>query len=194
MKKLLIVLSLLFSNLIIFSQDIIRLKNGTEIQAKVIEIGSKEIKYKKYNFIDGPDYILLKKEVDYIIYENGMREGFYGKYSEEEYRRLCERKVKHYVKQQKAGLVLGGIGLVGFTLIAVDNYNYNINYPNNNNYDRYFAYQVGYFFSAGAIAGGAVLYLTGKRKTKQYSEKLRNISLKISPVGQVKTFSAGYRF
>jgi len=56
------------------AQDIITLKNGNEIKAKVTEISSSEIKYKRFDNQDGPTVTVAKSEVFAVNYENGTRE------------------------------------------------------------------------------------------------------------------------
>lgn len=51
--------------------DIIMLKNGDEIEAKVTEIGSSEIKYKQCNNQEGPVFTIIKQDVFKIKYANG---------------------------------------------------------------------------------------------------------------------------
>lgn len=51
--------------------DIIILKNGQEIKAKVLEIGSKEIQYKQCDYPNGPTLYINKSEVFMIKYPNG---------------------------------------------------------------------------------------------------------------------------
>lgn len=58
------------------AQDIIVKKSGDEIQSKVVEISSKEIKYKKFSNIDGPIYTMSKDEIFMLRYENGEKEVF----------------------------------------------------------------------------------------------------------------------
>jgi hypothetical protein len=58
----------------IFCQDIIVLKNGTEIQSKVLEITTGEIKYKKFDNLEGPVISILKSDVSVIKYQNGTKE------------------------------------------------------------------------------------------------------------------------
>jgi|AntAceMinimDraft_16_1070373.scaffolds.fasta_scaffold09155_2 hypothetical protein len=55
----------------LFAQDIIYKKDKTEIQAKVLEIGVSEIKYKDYDNLNGPTIAIRKDEVIRIKYENG---------------------------------------------------------------------------------------------------------------------------
>jgi hypothetical protein len=60
----------------VFAQDIITLKNGDEIKAKVQEIGISEVKYKKYENLTGPVYTLMKTDIFMIKYENGEKDVF----------------------------------------------------------------------------------------------------------------------
>ncbi len=73
MKYLLVVITLCIYG-ISYSQDNIVLKNGEEISAKVLEIGTGEIKYKKASNPEGPTYSIAKSEVFMIKYENGTKE------------------------------------------------------------------------------------------------------------------------
>ena len=57
-----------------FSQDIIYTKSQTEIKAKVLEITTDAIKYKEYDFIDGPTRNIAKSNVFMIEYSNGKKE------------------------------------------------------------------------------------------------------------------------
>jgi hypothetical protein len=74
MKKLFFLYILLFVSLVAKSQDVIIKKSGDEIKAKVIEIGVNEIKYKRYDFQDGPIYTIPKTDVVLVRYENGINE------------------------------------------------------------------------------------------------------------------------
>jgi len=58
----------------IFAQDVIILKNGDEIKAKVLEISSLEIKYKRFDNLEGPTVVIPAANVLMIQYENGTRE------------------------------------------------------------------------------------------------------------------------
>lgn len=51
--------------------DVIILKNGQEIKAKVLEVGATEIKYKLCDNLDGPTFSKNKSEVFMIKYPNG---------------------------------------------------------------------------------------------------------------------------
>jgi len=75
MKNLVLLLSLLFSSAS-FSQDMIYLNDGSVIESKVVEIGKKEIKYKKFKNLTGPDYKIFKDEVSKITYESGAEDVF----------------------------------------------------------------------------------------------------------------------
>ena len=58
------------------AQDVITLKNGTDINALVQKIGDIEIEYKKFDNPNGPNYILKKSEILMIRYENGSKDIF----------------------------------------------------------------------------------------------------------------------
>ncbi len=62
-----------------FSQDVIVKKNGDEISSKVIEITDEYIKYKIFDFHDGPIRNIKVTEVFMILYQNGNRENFVNK-------------------------------------------------------------------------------------------------------------------
>jgi hypothetical protein len=76
MKKLfLFVFGIMLFNLL-SAQDLIIMKNGDEVNGKIQEVGTTEIKYKKSAMPDGPMYTVLKSEVFMIKYENGTKEVF----------------------------------------------------------------------------------------------------------------------
>lgn len=58
------------------AQDVITKSNGDDINAKIIEITQTEIKYKKYEHLDGPIYTLSLKDIFMVKYENGNKEVF----------------------------------------------------------------------------------------------------------------------
>ena len=55
-------------------QDTIFKSNNDIVIAKISEITATEIKYKRYDFQNGPAYIELKSNVKMIIYANGVKE------------------------------------------------------------------------------------------------------------------------
>ena len=72
MKKINFLLFLLFASLAGNAQDVIRTSSDT-IEAKVLEIGLDEIKYKDFNNPDGPVIVIAKSNVIEIVYQNGSR-------------------------------------------------------------------------------------------------------------------------
>ena len=58
----------------VFAQDLIILKNGNMIEAKVMEISPSEIRYKRSDNLDGPMIVILAASVLSIRYENGTHE------------------------------------------------------------------------------------------------------------------------
>lgn len=75
-KTLFIIIGLLFHISQVFSQDVITKKTGEDINSKVIEIGINEVRYKKFENIEGPTYSMLKSDILMIRYENGTKEIF----------------------------------------------------------------------------------------------------------------------
>ncbi len=76
MRKILIIgLTILVSSQI-FGQDKIYKLRGTVVNAKVIEIGTDEIKYKLYDNPDGPVYVVDKSTLNRIEFADGRIEKY----------------------------------------------------------------------------------------------------------------------
>lgn len=75
-KSLLILLLISFSLPIMQAQDIIVLKDASEITSKVLEISETNISYKKWDNPDGPTYSIPIKQVATIRYANGSTDVF----------------------------------------------------------------------------------------------------------------------
>jgi len=58
------------------AQDLIILRDGSVIESKVTEISSSEIRYKRFDHLDGPTIIIPVSNVLSIRYENGTVEQF----------------------------------------------------------------------------------------------------------------------
>lgn len=74
MRKLffmLVVLCTVFSS---FAQDVIVKKNGETVVCRIIKNNSSEVIYKKWDDLNGSNYILNRTDITYINYENGKRE------------------------------------------------------------------------------------------------------------------------
>ena len=77
MKKFLIwAIALLLPALVANAQDIITKKDGTDVKAKITDVNSSEIKYKRFDNLDGPTFTINKSEVLMIRYANGTNEVF----------------------------------------------------------------------------------------------------------------------
>lgn len=59
-----------------FAQDQLFKKDNVKLLVKVTEIGTKEIKYKLFDHLSGPNYAVNISDVALIIYENGKHEVF----------------------------------------------------------------------------------------------------------------------
>lgn len=58
------------------AQDTIVKRNGDNILSKIIEISETEVKYKKFDFQDGPNFIENKSDIQLIKYSNGTKDEF----------------------------------------------------------------------------------------------------------------------
>ena len=61
------------------AQDVIVLVDASEIQAKVITVGTNEITYKRWESQNGPDYKVAKNDVFFIRYMDGSKDVFNSK-------------------------------------------------------------------------------------------------------------------
>ena len=58
------------------AQDTIVKRDGSELQTRVLEVGTTEIKYKKFENLGGTTYTIKKTDVFMIKYENGTKDVF----------------------------------------------------------------------------------------------------------------------
>lgn len=76
MKTHFLILFVFFST-VVFAQDTLYKRNSTEIiVAKVIEISTIEIKYKRFDLLDGPTFVIDKNQIEKIKYMVGSVEYF----------------------------------------------------------------------------------------------------------------------
>lgn len=76
MKKILLFFIVILCSISVYAQDVIVMKDGSTIVSKVIEIGSENVKYKKFSNLEGPVYVIDKAEIQVINYGNGEKEVF----------------------------------------------------------------------------------------------------------------------
>ena len=77
MKKLILTaIAIIFTVTLCFSQDVITTRSGESIQAKILEVGQTQIKYRKSDNPEGPVYWILKSAVLMVKYENGTVDVF----------------------------------------------------------------------------------------------------------------------
>ena len=96
-QNLYLIIFLIFTstfNANVFSQDIILKRNGESIEAEISVIEIDNIKYKKYNNLNGPIYIIAKSEVEKITFKNGTTEVFTEK---EQKKELSLVETKEYI-------------------------------------------------------------------------------------------------
>jgi len=104
LKTVLLVALLAGTATLCWSQDKIYRKNGKIVEAKVLEIGSAEVKYKEFSNPDGPIYVLETDRIIKIVYENGKVEKFADDLSDPE---RYQDQLKKAIKVDFFGPLLG---------------------------------------------------------------------------------------
>lgn len=61
------------------AQDTIVKTNGDRIPAKITEVGTNAVTYKKWDQIDGPNFVDFKTDIRYVRYSNGQKQAFNNK-------------------------------------------------------------------------------------------------------------------
>ena len=76
MKNILLFILFICLSNIIKAQDTLTMRSGENILAKVIEVGTSEVKYKKLDNLNGPVFSMLKLDLLLIKYENGTKDDY----------------------------------------------------------------------------------------------------------------------
>ena len=77
MKKIIILITILLgAAAAAHAQDVITTRRGEDINAKVLEVSTTEVKYKKASNPDGPTYSIYTTDIIMIRYENGDKDIF----------------------------------------------------------------------------------------------------------------------
>ena len=76
MKNIILFILFVCSSNIIKAQDTLSMRSGENILAKVIEVGTAEVKYKKLDNLNGPIFSILKSDLLIVKYENGTKDDF----------------------------------------------------------------------------------------------------------------------
>lgn len=161
-KKLFMTVLVIMIASVCFSQDLITKKNGEDIQAKVIEVGQTEIKFRRLDNLDGPLFTVSKSDVLMIRYENGTKDIFteelkkglnVTEFSTADYFRQGQIDARKYYKRYKPAatgtlfvttIFSGVIGIVPAAITSTTEPDEaNLGYPNNelmNNPDYYNGY------------------------------------------------------
>lgn len=111
MKKLFFLLTALVASVCTFAQDVIVTKDAKQIEAKIIEVSKSEIKYKEFDYQDGPTFILSTDEIATITYGNGKVVVYNQPLSEEDLAR--ERSKREERARQQAELEQSDIDALG---------------------------------------------------------------------------------
>lgn len=128
MKTLLTLIAVTFCSFA-FSQDYIVRRNGTKIEAQVIEISDTEIRYRLHSQPNGPIRIVMVRDVEEIIYEDGQFDKFEKQPDAQAPKTVYTRTETEKVK--KDPILQGGFfleGLIGYANYRVGSYYYYDNF------------------------------------------------------------------
>jgi hypothetical protein len=76
MKRYFIFAILLAYSFSIKAQDTIVTRNGETIISKLVEVNPTNVRYKRFDYQDGPLFMLEKQDLKFIVYVNGMKDSF----------------------------------------------------------------------------------------------------------------------
>ena len=150
-RKIIVLLLITFIAVSINAQDIIVKRSGDEIEAKVEEIGTTEIKYKRFDNEAGPTYTILKSEVFMIKYANGSKDIFEESVPEKtstpiKTANTSEKKEKQPIKLQygerKRNYLMTSIDFGGVTGGYADGFFVDLRLGYTRNYLKYFAWDI----------------------------------------------------
>ena len=99
-KNIGLILTLFVQFNLINAQDIITLKTGDEVKVHITENTAKQVKYKKYDNLNGPTYSYDKSEIFRINYENGKTEVMADK-SSSTTKQLSSKDCKNLIESKK---------------------------------------------------------------------------------------------
>ena len=220
----LILLAIIFNTTLSFSQDIITTKTGEDILAKIAEISKTEVKYRKYDNLDGPLYTMLKSDILMIRYENGSKEIFNDEPSNavspsnptlqpqgpldtessadkvNRDKLLFASKAEKYRKRKSTGAtltVLGGVlFIVGVATLSNSSYNstYNGSYTTTSTTGNPEAGAYALLFGMGGLGAGIPLWIVGAHQQRKYNARLQNLSFRFNLNPQGKGLALSYRF
>jgi len=97
--------------------DVMTLKNGEDVNVKILEITSIEIKYKKCDLPDGPLYVIKKSDVFMIKYSNGTKEIFKSDEVTKDKGSVSDKTKKNKTKTTNDHAILSLVfGILGFVI------------------------------------------------------------------------------
>lgn len=68
------------------AQDKIYFNNGSVLEAKVLKLSPREVTYKRWDNLNGADYQVPRRDLEKIVYENGISETISGSRSSDNYK------------------------------------------------------------------------------------------------------------
>ena len=82
MKRLLIIVVLSLPGLTVGAQDLIVRRDGQSVKAKITEVNPDNVRYKRFDNLEGPTFTILLSDIQSITYENGTTDSITGNSNE----------------------------------------------------------------------------------------------------------------
>ncbi|MBP6977425.1 MAG: hypothetical protein KBB71_03825 [Lentimicrobiaceae bacterium] len=148
-----------------FSQDVLFKTDGSKEEVRILQVGNREIQYKKFDNPDGPVYIVNKENVVMITYENGD----YDLFSKPDYRKTPEDReletnfARNVFAYHLFDLVFGDFGLSYERLLSTGKVGIKI--PVAFGFDEYDDWSFNNIFYSGV---GVNFYPTGQGKWRYF--------------------------
>lgn len=152
------------------AQDVVTLKTGEDLNVKVLEVGSTEVKYKKSDNPDGPSYTVAKADVFMIKYQNGSKDVFNAEEKKQEITANVNTQkqqdydfyMRKFKKRLTSGIVCTAIGVpclvtgAGLVVVGVTGQAVNANTTSTD-----IDYDAMGIIGGGLIIAGTALTITG---------------------------------
>lgn len=82
MKRLLMIVVLSLPGLAMGAQDLIVRRDGQSVKAKITEVNPDNVRYKRFDNLEGPTFTILLSDIQSITYENGTTDAITGNSNE----------------------------------------------------------------------------------------------------------------
>jgi len=150
MKKQLILFAICLTSFCVSAQDIIVTKDAQKIDAKILEVSETEIRYKEFDNLDGPTFVLSTDKLSSIIYSKD-KVILYNKPIEQE----VVASTGSQSKEERTSFV-GAVGTTGVGIRLDDDISVNAKYGMDFAWYTSDKFAIGFYFAFGMGIGSNV--------------------------------------